>query len=142
MVVKLGSDQIQYIAMFESVTGAMVLDCLLPEKGNRAVFVVKKGDISLAIGRGGFNVKKASSMMGRDIEVIEFDDDPKEFITKMVSPARVQGVRIVEGSGRKTAYVNVHPHDKGIAIGKDGVTIQKVKSLLKRHHGIDNAVIV
>ena len=142
MGIKLSAEQIQYIAMFENLTGATVMDCVVPEKGNRAVFVVKKGDISMAIGRGGFNVKKASSMIGRDIEVIEHADDPREFITRMVQPVRIQGIRIVDSGGRKTAYVSVHPHDRGIAIGREGATIQKVKLLSKRHHAIDDVVIV
>jgi N utilization substance protein A len=96
----------------------------------------------MAIGKGGMNVKKARSRFGRDIEIIEYNEDPKEFITKLASPARIQGVRIVEGSGKKTAYVNVHPQDRGIAIGKEGNTINKIKELSRRHHKIDNVVIV
>ena len=142
MGIKLSAEQIEYIALFENISGAAIVDCIVLEKSNRVVFVVKKGNISMAIGRGGVNVKKARSMMGRDIEVVEYLDDPKEFITKMVSPARIQGIRIVEGNDRKMAYVSVHPRDRGIAIGKDGSTIKKVKMLSKRHHSIDNVIIV
>jgi len=142
MGIKLTGDQMQYITLFENITGARVLDCVVSENPSRVVFVVKKGDMSMAIGRKGFNVKKVSSMIGRDVEVIEHADDPKEFIAKLISPARVQGIRIVEGEDRRTAYVSVHPRDRGIAIGRDGSTIQKVKLLSKRHHRIDNVVIV
>lgn len=138
---KLSSEQMQYIALFERISGASVMDCVILEKANRIVFVVKKGYMSMAIGRGGLNVKKTRAMLGRDIEVTEYSEDPKEFITKMVSPARVQGIRVVEGEGKTTAYVNVNQQDRGIAIGKDGATIQKVKILSKRHHSIDNVVI-
>jgi N utilization substance protein A len=142
MVIKLTAEQLQYMAMYESMSGASVIDCVLPEKSNRVVFVVKRGNISMAIGKGGMNVKRARDRFGRDIEIIEYNDDPKEFITKLASPARIQGIRIVEGSGKKTAYVNVHPQDRGIAIGKEGNTINKIKELTKRHHQIDNVVIV
>jgi len=142
MVIKLSAEQLEYMAMYEKISGASVIDCVLPEKANRVVFVVRRGDISMAIGKGGMNVKKARSRFGRDIEIIEYNEDPKEFITKLASPARIQGVRIVEGSGKKTAYVNVHPQDRGIAIGKEGNTINKIKELSRRHHKIDNVVIV
>ncbi len=142
MGIKLTGDQMQYITLFENLTGARVLDCVVSEGSNRVVLVVKRGDMSIAIGRKGFNVKKFSSMVGKDVEVIEHADDPKEFITKLISPARVQGIRIVEGEDKRTAYVSVHPRDRGIAIGRDGATIQKVKLLSKRHHRIDNVVIV
>jgi N utilization substance protein A len=142
MGIKLSALQIEYMALFESISGASILDCIVPENANRIVFVVRRGDISMAIGKGGSNVKRARERLGKDIEVIEYDDDPKEFITKMVSPARVQGIRIVEDSDRKMAYVSVHPRDRGIAIGRGGSTIQKVKTLSKRHHQIDNVVVV
>jgi N utilization substance protein A len=142
MGIKLTSEQLEFMAHFENISGVSIMDCVLPEKSNRVVFVVKKGEISMAIGRGGYNVKKARGMLGRDIEVIEYDDDPKEFITKMVSPARIHGIRIVEGDGKKTAYISVHPRDRGIAIGREGATIHKIKELSKRHHSIDNVVVV
>ena len=142
MVIKLTSEQIEYMALYEGISGASIMDCVIPENANRVVFVVKKGDISMAIGKGGLNVKKARTRFGRDIEIIEYNEDPKEFITKMAQPARIQGVRIVEGNGKRTAYVNVHPQDRGIAIGKEGNTINKIKELTKRHHQIDNVIIV
>ncbi len=142
MGIKLSAEQLQYMAMFENISGASTIDCVVPEGGNRIVFVVRKGDISMAIGRGGVNVKKARSRFGKDIEIVEYTDDPKEFITRMVSPAKVQGIRIVETGERKTAYVSVDPRDRGIAIGREGATIQKVKTLSKRHHQVDNVVVV
>lgn len=142
MGIKLSSDQLEYMAIFGRISGASIVDCVVPENANRIVYVVKKGEISMAIGKGGYNVKKAREMLGKDIEIIEYNEDPKEFITKMVSPARVQGIKIVEGNDRKTAYLSVNPMDRGMAIGRDGATIQKVKILSRRHHGIDNVVIV
>ena len=142
MGIKLSAEQIQYMAVFESISGASILDCVLPEKSNRVVYVVRRGDMSMAIGKGGYNVRKARERLGKDIEVVEYNEDPKEFITKLVSPARVQGIRIVEDSDRKMAYISVHPRDRGIAIGRDGATIQKVKILSRRHHQIDNVVVV
>ncbi len=142
MGIKLGEEQLEYMALFEGISGAPILDCIIPDDANRVVFVVKKNNVSKAIGRGGLNVKKAKNMIGRDIEVVEYSEDPKEFITKLVSPARVQNIRLVESEGNKTAYVNVHPQDKGMAIGRGGSTIRKVRTLSDRHHSIDNVVVV
>ena len=67
MSVKLGVDEMRYIAFFESLTGARVVDCLVHEGENKLTFVVRDGDIGLAIGKGGAKIQKARRMIGKSI---------------------------------------------------------------------------
>ena len=100
MGVKLSAESIRYLTLFESLTGASVKDCIIQD--DKVIFVVKKGDMGIAIGRGGINVERMREIIGKKIEVIEHSDDPAEFITNIFKPIRVN-VRIIERGGKKIA---------------------------------------
>lgn len=142
MGIKLGSDEMRYIALFESLTGASVLDCVIFEKEGRLVFVVKEGDMGLAIGKGGSKVQRAKQVMGKSIEVVEYSDNPVEFIKNALSPAKVKEVNIIEREGKKFAHVEVEDKDKGLAVGRGGRNIQRAKVLAHRHHGIEDIFLI
>jgi len=132
-----------YISLFESLTGAVTKDCIIDEKLNRLIFVVKPGDMGLAIGKGGSNVKRLKRMIGKNVEVVEYSDDPEEFIKHSLSPARVRLIKIsTVPDGRKMAYVTIEPQDKGIAIGREGKNISRARIIAKRYFDIDHVVIV
>jgi len=134
--VKLGADEMRYIALFESLTGARVCDCLMHESENKLTFVVREGDIGLAIGKGGEKIQRARRMIGKSIEVVGHSDDPIEFIKNAFAPAKVKEVNIVEREGKKVALVEVEISDKGLAVGRGGQNIRRAKELALRHHGI------
>ncbi|NPB01658.1 MAG: NusA-like transcription termination signal-binding factor [Methanopyri archaeon] len=142
MAVKLETEQIRMIALFESLTGAHAIDCVIDDEHNRAIFVVKPGHIGLAVGRRGQNVKRVQEQLGMDVEVVEYDEDPAEFIKKVLFPAKVKGVRITERDGRKIAIVDAPRSERGRVIGKGGRNIKKARILAKRHHDIDDVVVV
>ncbi|WP_456371118.1 NusA-like transcription termination signal-binding factor [Geoglobus sp.] len=138
MGVKLSTESIRYIALFESLTGANVKDCLIYD--DKVVFLVRKGDMGLAIGKGGINVEKAREIIGKKVEVLEHSDDPQEFIQNLFRPVKVK-VNIVEREGKKIAYVQAPLQYKGLVIGKGGKNINKVKELVRRHHDIENVIV-
>jgi N utilization substance protein A len=142
MSIKLSADEMRYIALFESLTGARVRDCLVREKENKLTFVVREGDIGLAIGKGGSRIRKAKQMIGKSIEVVEYSDDPAEFIKNALAPANVREVNIVEREGKKVALVNVEESDKGLAVGRGGKNIERARMLALRHHGIQDVALL
>ncbi|MDI6883544.1 MAG: NusA-like transcription termination signal-binding factor [Hadesarchaea archaeon] len=136
MTIKFTSDEMRYITFFEGLTGARIHDCVINEGSNMITFVVKKGDIGLAIGKGGSKIKKAKQMMGKSIEVVEYSDNPIEFLKNTLSPARVKTINIIEQEGRRIAMVTVEMQDKGVAVGRKGRKIQNAKKLAQRHYDI------
>ena len=111
-------------------------------EANKVILVVKKGDMGLAIGKGGSNITKVKNMMRKDIEVVEHSTDAKEFIENLFRPAEIKSVELLtDDDGKSCAYVAVLTKQKGIAIGKNGERIKKVKLLVKRNLGIDDVVI-
>ena len=59
-----------------------------------------------------------------------------------MKPAKVKDIRLVDRmEGKKIAMVTVVPKDKGIAIGKNGDNIKKIRFLSKRYFQLDTVVI-
>jgi N utilization substance protein A len=140
--IKLTSTEMRYIALFESITGASVKDCILDEDSNRAIFMVKEGHVGMAIGKGGKNIHLLEKMTSKKHEIIEFSDNPAQFIKNALKPARVTEVRITEKpDGKSIAVVQVIPKDKGIAIGKNGRNAERIRFLAKRYFQIQNVSI-
>lgn len=140
--IRITSEELRYIALFESVTGAAAKDCIIDPKLSRVIFTVKPGDIGLAIGRRGSNIKLLKNMIGRTVEVVEYADDPTAFIKNSLAPAKIRELRLNERpDGKRVAVVTVEPSDKGVAIGKNGKTIERARLLTKRYFQIDNIII-
>jgi transcription termination/antitermination protein NusA len=54
------------------------------------------------------------------IDIIQWDQDPIVYISKAISPARVNGVYLVDTEGARTATVVVGEDQLSLAIGRDG----------------------
>jgi N utilization substance protein A len=140
--IKLTSREMRYIALFQSITGATVKDCIVDPEQNRIIFVVKEGSIGMAIGKRGKNIHLLEKMTGKKHEVIENSDNPTQFIKNALKPAKVDEVRITERmDGKKIAVISVNPRDKGVAIGKNGRNAERIRFLAKRYFQIQNVSI-
>lgn len=140
--IKLTSKEMRYIALFESITGASVKDCVLDEELKRAIFIVKEGDVGMAIGKGGKNIHLLERMTSKRHEIIEHSDSPDQFIRNALKPAQVLEIRITEKpDGKSSAVVRVNPRDKGVAIGKNGRNAERIRFLAKRYFQIQNVSI-
>jgi N utilization substance protein A len=140
--IKITCDEMRYIALFESVSGAGVKDCIIDEEHERAIFIVNQGQVGVAIGRGGRNIHTLERMTGKKHEIIEYSEDPQQFIRNALKPAAVREVRITERmDGKKMAVVTVNPKDKGVAIGKNGKNAERLRFLAKRYFDIQNVSI-
>ena len=140
--IKITCDEMRYIALFESVSGAGVKDCIIDEEQERAIFIVNPGQVGVAIGKGGRNIHTLERMTGKKHEIIEYSEDPVQFIKNALKPALVREVRVSERTdGKKMAVVTVNPKDKGVAIGKNGKNAERLRFLAKRYFDIQNVSI-
>ena len=48
--IKLGSEELGLISLFQNISGATARDCIIDPKVERIIFVVNKGEMVLAIG--------------------------------------------------------------------------------------------
>ncbi len=140
--IRLTTKEMRYIALFESITSATVRDCIVDDEQNRIIFVVKEGDIGVAIGKGGKNIHMLERMTGKKHEIIEHSTNPQQFIKNALKPAHVNEIRITERpDGKSIAVVSVSPQDKGVAIGKNGRNAERIRLLAKRYFQIQNVSI-
>jgi N utilization substance protein A len=140
--IKFTSREMRFIALFQSITGATVKDCIVDTDLNRIIFVVKEGSIGMAIGKKGKNIHLLEKMTGKKHEVIEHSENPAQFIKNALKPAKVDEVRITERMDGKTiAVISVNPKDKGVAIGKNGRNAERIRFLAKRYFQIQNVSI-
>lgn len=140
-MIKLSTESIRYIALFEGLTGATAKDCIVDEENSRIIFVVKNGDMGLAIGRNGENINRVKRSTGKQVEVIEYSEELEEFLKNIIRPVLVRNISVSYRDGKRIAYVEVLSKDKGLAIGRDGKNVEKAKMLAQRHHGIDDVII-
>lgn len=133
--IKLTTDTIRYIALFETLTGAVTKDCIT--ENNSILFIVKEGNAGLAIGKNGINIQKLQSTLNKKIEVLEYSDNIIKFIQNMFRPAKIEDIYTSEKSdGRKVVYINPVT-DKGLVKNK----FKKAKALLQKYFGINELVI-
>src|SRR5699024_4454867 len=123
------------IALFEDVTGATAVDCLIDD--DRVCFLVTAGEMSDAIGPDGRTVEKLETRLGARVTLVESADTPERFVANALAPAVVHNVTVSENRER-VAYAEVDRADTGVAIGADGRTIDLARRLAKRHFDIDD----
>ena len=61
--IKLSTDQMRLMSLFQNITKATARDCLDDEKQNKIIFVVQEGKMGLAIGKGGCNIKSLKNIL-------------------------------------------------------------------------------
>ena len=63
--IKLTSDELRLMSLFQNITGAVARDCIVDEKMDRVIFIVNKGQMGLAIGKGGSTIKQLQNVVSR-----------------------------------------------------------------------------
>lgn len=109
----------------EIADGTVQIAALARESGHRTKIAVKAKDPSVnakgaCIGPMGSRVRAVmTELQGEKIDIVDYSDDPAEFIAAALSPSRVQSVEIVDERAR-SARVVVPDFQLSLAIGKEG----------------------
>lgn len=106
---------------------------IVREAGSRSKIAVHSNDenvdpIGSLVGQRGVRVSTVMSELGGEkIDIIEWSEDPKKFITEALSPARILGIEIYEKE--KKAIVEVAEDQQSLAIGKGGQNVRLAAKL-------------
>ena len=140
--IKLTMDQMRKISLFQNITKVTPRDCLDDEKQDRLIFVVNEGKMGLAIGKNGSNIKSLQNLLKRNIELVEYYDDPIKFLKNLLNAKLINEIKInTRADGSPQAIVLVNPNNKGLVVGRAGRNAEKARLLAKRYFAIPSVVI-
>jgi len=140
--IKLSTDQIRLISLFQNVTKATARDCLDDEKQDRIIFVVNQGKMGLAIGKGGSNIKSLQNILKRNVELVEYFDDPIKFLKNILNPKFVNDVKLdTKPDGSSQAIIIVDHGKKGLVVGRAGCNAEKARLFAKKYFNISSVLI-
>jgi N utilization substance protein A len=140
--IKLTMDQMRKISLFQNITKVTPRDCIDDEKQDRLIFVVNEGKMGLAIGKNGSNIKSLQNLLKRNIELVEYYNDPIKFLKNLLNAKLINEVKISKrADGSPQAIVLVNPNNKGLVVGRAGRNAEKARLLAKRYFDIPSVVI-
>jgi N utilization substance protein A len=109
----------------EIADGTVEISALARESGQRTKIAVRSKVAGVnakgaCIGPLGQRVRAVmAELHGEKIDIVDYSDDPAEFVASALSPARVSKVEIVD-LANKAARVTVPDYQLSLAIGKEG----------------------
>jgi len=117
----------------EIFTGTVQIKAISREAGSRTKIAVATSEegvdpIGSCVGQKGTRVQAIIDELGGEkIDIIEWSEDAKKFISAALSPAKVLGVELFEDEMRAVVTV---PHDQlSLAIGKRGQNVRLAAKL-------------
>ena len=117
----------------EIFTGTVQIKAISREAGSRTKIAVTTSEegvdpIGSCVGQKGTRVQAIIDELGGEkIDIIEWNEDSKKFISAALSPAKVLGVELFEDEMRAVVTV---PHDQlSLAIGKRGQNVRLAAKL-------------
>jgi len=133
MKVKLETDTIRTIAVFEKVTKVHAKDCIITD--DCIYFLVNQDKIGLAIGKNGSVAKELKNVLGRNIKIFAHSEEPEALIKNMIP--NVKNIHMNNGS----VIITIPANEKVNIIGKNGRNIKAIKTIMDRHFGIKDLKI-
>ncbi len=141
--IKLTSEELGLISLFQNVSGATARDCIIDDKMQRVIFIINKSEMGLAIGKNGAAIKNIQKQIGKPVELVEYSSVPKEMILNALNSKFVSEVRLTDKiDGSKIAVVVVDQKKKGAVVGRNGKNAEKARLLARRYFQITNIHIV
>jgi len=124
------------MALFESVTGAKVKDCIVNEK---VIFIIEENEMGKAIGKNGANIKMVESKLKKKVKLVEFSSNLLQFVKNMAYPAGVADITHDDG------IVTIHGKDtssKAMLIGRERQNIIHLSDIVKRYFNVREIKVV
>jgi len=114
-------------------SGIVIIKAIARDAGFRAKIAVMAKEenldpIGACIGQRGTRVQTVINELGGEkIDIIEWDEDLKKFISKALAPAKTLKVELDEENNTAKAYVNADQYS--LAIGKEGQNVRLAAKL-------------
>ena len=134
--IKLDQDTLGLSTLVEQMTGAQVKDCFKEE--DFIYVIVGSGEAGKAIGKGGDNIHRLQETLGKRDRIIEYADQPKEFVRKIIYPLEVEEILtqdnllLLKDRNKKT---------KSLLIGRNGQNLKLINRAVQRFFTLEVKVV-
>lgn len=112
----------------EIASGVVQIKAVAREPGSRSKIAVISSDkridpVGACVGQRGVRVNTVTQELGGEkIDIIEWSENPEEFVKASLSPATVLSIKT--NSDERKASVTVAPEEQSLAIGKGGQNVR------------------
>lgn len=130
MKVTLDKKVLQYISLFQNLTGSHIIDCIDTEE--EIYFIVPEGNYGLVVGKNGTKIKNAERVFKKHIKIFEYSDNLEQFIKNLIP--EIENINNQEG----VITIKVRQNAKARVIGKGGEKIKLLNEILKRLFNIES----
>lgn len=137
--IKLDDRSLRMMNVFFTNTRVEVMDVL--EDESVIVFVIFPGSLQKALQNNGSNIQKIRELLGKNIWVLEYNMDPKRFVSNFFYRYRVTNVQLDDANGKFSIVVHVNMAEKARAIGKDGKNLKLARELMNRYFPVESIQI-
>ena len=148
---KLTGDELGLMSVFESVSGATAMDCIIDE--GRVTFLVGEKEFprifrsARRLSNSNKNpfqaiLEQLERIMRRQVDIVKFSDDITRFLQDFFSLSKSESVNIVrrpDGSSYAVIYAN--PKRKGAIIGRQGYRANQGRTLARRYFDLQTIYI-
>ena len=117
----------------EIANGVVEIKSIAREPGSRSKIAVASHDrhvdpVGSCVGQRGVRVSTVMNELGGEkIDIIEWSDDQRKFVSDSLSPARVQKIDI--NTEERRAFITVAEDQQSLAIGKGGQNVRLAAKL-------------
>lgn len=130
---KIDATLIGYITTLENITNTQVKDCFI-NKNNQVVFIVKNGQGSKAVGRQAVNLRRIESLLHKKIKIIEFNEDPVEFVKNVIYPLKSPEIKLNEN---EITIKTDSTHLKALLLGRDKANLKELHNIVNKYFNLN-----
>jgi len=136
-MMKLTTESIGYINLFESLTGAKLKDCFFDS--DVLVFLVEEGNVKRAIGKDNSNIKKISHILKKRFKILAFSDDVCKFAANLIYPIKADEISLED----KTLKIRAGDSFlRGRILGRNRENLKKINKIIKNYFDVAAVVVV
>ncbi|HLD38858.1 MAG TPA: NusA-like transcription termination signal-binding factor [archaeon] len=129
MKVTLDQNAIQSMNIFQTLTGASVVDSI--SEDDEIYFVIAQGQYGSTVGKNGSKIKNAERVFKKSIKVFEYAETLEDFVKNIIPGLQEFSLK------DNVISVKIKPSERARVIGKNGRNIKVINKFLQRLFDIE-----
>lgn len=118
------------------LTRARIKDCF--KENDVVYFIVEKGEIGRAVGKGGSNVRRVGQLVKKRVRFVEYGETAAAFVRNFIYPVKVEEIRAGEGV---VEIVGGSRQVNSMLIGRDKSNLKLINKAVRRFFDVEVKVV-